>query len=58
MFEHERAQIRILSNIADAQRLDSARDHLRMAEHEFAERDQFLRELRDEADLKQLEAVP
>lgn len=50
MFEKERAEIRILSNIADAQRLDHARDLLRQAEHEFAQRDAFLREQRDEAD--------
>lgn len=47
MFESQRAEIRILSNIADAQGMGHARDLLRMAEHEFAERDQCIRENRD-----------
>jgi len=47
MFEKERAEIRILSNIADAQRLDSARDYLRMAESAFEARDKFLQEQTD-----------
>lgn len=38
MFEKERAEIRVLSNIADAQRLDRARDLLRQAEYEFKNR--------------------
>jgi hypothetical protein len=58
MFEKERAEIRVLSNIADAQRLGRARDLLRMAEHEFAEMDRWHRELRAEADQKRLEAAP
>lgn len=57
MFEKERAEIRILSNVADAQRLDRARDLLRMAEHEFAERDKFLRELNNKVGLKKTKAV-
>ena len=44
MFEKERAEIRILSNIADAQGLGHARDLLRSAEHEFAERSKALEE--------------
>jgi hypothetical protein len=39
MFEKERAEIRVLSNIADAQGLIVARDLLRKAESEFAEAD-------------------
>lgn len=35
MYEKERADIRVLSNIADAQGLDRARDLLRIAESEF-----------------------
>lgn len=35
MFEKERSEIRILSNIADAQGLGYARDLLRKAEYEF-----------------------
>jgi hypothetical protein len=50
MYEKERAEIRILSNIADAQGLGRARDMLRMAEHEFAEKSRFFDELREEAD--------
>jgi hypothetical protein len=57
MFELQRAEIRILSNVADAQGLGRARDLLRMAEYEFAERDEALREMRDEADLQAAEAA-
>jgi hypothetical protein len=57
MFETQRAEIRILSNVADAQGMGRARDLLRMAEHEFAERDEALREMRDEADLARMEAA-
>lgn len=57
MFERERADIRVLSNIADAQGLGHARDLLRMAEHEFLERSQSIQEMRDEADLVRQEAM-
>ena len=46
MFEKERAEIRILSNIADAQGLSRARDLLRLAEAEFADRSRHHDELR------------
>lgn len=55
MFESERSQLRILSNIADAQGLGHARDLIRMAEHEFLERSQAIQEMRDESDLRQRE---
>lgn len=57
MFEKERAELRILSNIADAQGLGHARDLIRMAEHEFLERSQAIQEMRDEADLVRWEAA-
>lgn len=57
MFEKQRAAIRILSNVADAQGMHNARDWLRMAEHEFAERDAFLREMLDEADRSRQEST-
>ena len=55
MYEKVRAEIRVLSNFANAQSMIHARDLLRMAEHEFAERDQTVREMLDDADLEQLE---
>jgi ribosomal protein S18 acetylase RimI-like enzyme len=58
MFESVRAEIRLLSNVADAQGLGRARDLLRLAEHEFAERDESMREMRDEADRLLLEVKP
>jgi hypothetical protein len=54
VFEKQRAEIRILSNVADAQGMGRARDLLRMAEYEFAERDEAMREMRDEDDLRQM----
>jgi len=48
MFEKLRAEIRILANIADAQRLDAARDYLRKAEYEFEQRDRQLKEMHEQ----------
>jgi hypothetical protein len=45
MFEKERAEIRILSNIADAQGLGHARDLLRKAEYEFKQKSDLLHSL-------------
>ena len=44
MYEKERAEIRILSNIADAQGLGRARDLLRQAEYEFQKKSEFFEE--------------
>jgi hypothetical protein len=45
MYEKEQAEIRILSNIADAQGLGHARDLLREAEYEFKRKSDFLKEI-------------
>lgn len=49
MFEKERCEIMILSNIADAQGLGHARDLLRMAASEFAERSRRYEENRTQS---------
>jgi len=52
MFEKERAEIKVLANIADAQRLDRARDLLLLAEYEFRKRAEWWEIQRIPADEK------
>lgn len=44
-FAHERCQIRILSNWADAQGMGHVRDLLRMAESEILDREKYIAEI-------------